>query len=281
MRSEMKYKIKLQIGEFSKLCGVTVKTLRFYEKKGLLYPAETDENTGYRYYYVSQFQQMQTICGLKESGFSLDEIFEIMKNESCVPTMELLEKKLEQTEALLHKIVSCRDRLQSMLDSQKKIQKMEKITIQKLPAIIVASHRTIIRTPSSLGEKCVNVIGPEMARLGCKCPLPGYCFTVVHDDEYKSTDIDIEYCEEVEEMGEDSDIITFKKLPEVPTAVCMKCYGSYEKMPQNYMDMYAYIEKKNYKIVGELRASYVDGIWNEADPEKWLTIIQVPVEKIN
>ena len=32
-------------------------------------------------------------------------------------------------------------------------------------------------------------------------------------------------------------------------------------------------------IVGQPRASYVDGIWNEEDPQKWLTIIQVPVEK--
>ena len=37
--------------------------------------------------------------------------------------------------------------------------------------------------------------------------------------------------------------------------------------------------KEGYKIVDAPRAVYIDGIWNQEDPAKWLTIIQVPVEK--
>ena len=44
----------LQIGEFSKICQVSVKTLRHYDKIGLLAPAEVDRFTGYRYYRVEQ-----------------------------------------------------------------------------------------------------------------------------------------------------------------------------------------------------------------------------------
>ena len=77
-----------------------------------------------------------------------------------------------------------------------------------------------------------------MARLGCECPEPGYCYTIEHGG-YRKENIDIEYCEQVAAMGKDSDIIKFKQIPH----------------------------------------SYVDGIWNQEDPEKWLTIIQVPVEK--
>ena len=40
-----------------------------------------------------------------------------------------------------------------------------------------------------------------------------------------------------------------------------------------------YLEKEGYKIVDAPRAVYVDGIWNQEDADKWLTIIQVPVEK--
>ena len=40
-----------------------------------------------------------------------------------------------------------------------------------------------------------------------------------------------------------------------------------------------YCEKEGYSIVGAPRACYVDGIWNQEDADKWLTIIQVPVEK--
>ncbi len=46
----------LRIGEFSKLSLTTVKALRFYEKEGLLVPASTDPQTGYRYYETAQLE---------------------------------------------------------------------------------------------------------------------------------------------------------------------------------------------------------------------------------
>ena len=57
----MREKTKLKIGEFSQMMQVTVKTLRHYEQKGLLYPCEVDEWTGSRYYNVEQKQRLNTI----------------------------------------------------------------------------------------------------------------------------------------------------------------------------------------------------------------------------
>ena len=76
---------------------------------------------------------------------------------------------------------------------------MEQFSIQSLPEIIVVSHREVIPSYDAIGKMCVETIGPEMQRLGCKCPPPGYCFTVEHNEEYTPTNIDIEYCEQVEE----------------------------------------------------------------------------------
>lgn len=284
------YKLKLQIGEFSKLSNVSVKTLRHYEKMGLLRPFEVDESSGYRYYQVSQLQDMLTIRNLKEVGFSLEEIGELMDSDSQMPGPDLLLAKIRQTEAQLKQLVLRRNRLQSMVDSQQKYKDMEEITIQALPAITVASYRGVIASYDKLGDLCVNVIGPEMMRLGCECPEPGYCFTIEHQKEYKdldlnldldgNVDIDIEYCEQVVEPKQDSDLIKFKQLPAVPAAVCIKCYGPYERLYQHYVDAFAYIAQKGYKIVGSPRANYVDGIWNQSDPEKWLTIVQIPVEQV-
>ena len=96
---------------------------------------------------------------------------------------------------------------------------------------------------------------------------------------YKPKDIDIEYCEKVSVKGKDSAIIKFKEIPEVPTAVCMKVYGPYERLYQNYIDLFAWMEKEGWEVVGQPRAVYVDGAWNQEDPEKWLTIIQVTAHK--
>ena len=64
----------LQIGQFSKVCQVSVKTLHHYDKIGLLAPAEVDRFTGYRYYKTDQIDDMNYIQRLKRYGFSLDEI---------------------------------------------------------------------------------------------------------------------------------------------------------------------------------------------------------------
>ena len=70
-----------QIGEFSKICQVSVKTLRHYDRIGLLKPAEVDRFTGYRYYDRSQLERMLVIQRLKRYGFSLDEIQSLLRCE--------------------------------------------------------------------------------------------------------------------------------------------------------------------------------------------------------
>ena len=81
------------------------------------------------------------------------------------------------------------------------------------------------------------------------------------------------------EKGKDSDIVKFKKLPEVQTAICMKVYGPYSLLRESYLELFEEIAKLGYEIAGAPRANYVDGIWNQDDSTKWLTIIQVPVIK--
>ena len=64
----------LTIGQMSKVCGVSVKTLHHYDKIGLLKPQKTDEANGYRYYEDSQIGTMLLIGRLKRYGFPLVDI---------------------------------------------------------------------------------------------------------------------------------------------------------------------------------------------------------------
>lgn len=282
-------KTKLKIKEFSRLCQVTVKTLRHYEKIGLLTPAQVDEWTGYRYYSVGQMQTLNSIRVLKDIGFSLEEILDLKLSHTSQahqpggegfynPSIELLQQKIDICQQELMRLLTRQEKLMSMINSQNKLSDMEKFSIQSLPEIIVASHREVIPNYAALGVLCCEKIGPEMQRLGCKCSLPGYCFTIEHNKEYKPTDIDIEYCEQVEEMGQDSAIIKFKTLPAVPKALCMKHVGPYERFYESYTEAFRYLEEQGLKICGEPRTCYIDGAWNQEDPEKWVSIIQIPIE---
>lgn len=270
-------KNKLKIKEFSLLCQVTVKTLRHYEKLGLLQPNEVDEWTGYRYYDVSQMQTLMSIKRLKSMGFSLDEIASLMASSYHNPSIDALNAKIDECKEQLAQLTRRLDMLQSLVDSQNKIIDMEKFSIESLPQIIVASHREVIESYAQIGRMCYEKIGPEMARLGCVCTEPGYCFTIEHN-EYRPNDIDIEYCEQVTEMGQDSAIVQFKELPAVERALCMKHYGPYEKFYESFTEAFQYMEEHGYTIAGQPRTCYIDGIWNQEDPEKWLSIIQIPIE---
>ena len=275
----MSYKTKLKIGEFSQMMQVTVKTLRHYEQKELLLPDEVDEWTGYRYYSIEQMQKLNTIRALQRLGFSLDEIKELYDYGSYTPSIRKITEKIRETDEQLKLLLARRRQLLDWRNSRKEIKTMEKFSIQSLPEIIVASHREIIPNYEALGGICVNKIAPEMQRLGCKCPPPGYCFTIEHNKEYKPTDIDIEYCEQVEELGTDSAIIQFKTIPAIPKALCMKHYGPYDRFYESYLELFKYIDEQGYKIVGQHRTCYIDGPWNQENEEKWLSILQVPVEK--
>lgn len=269
--------IKFKIGEFSRLSKVTVRALRHYEQIGLLVPEIVDRWTGYRYYTVAQFQKIQNICTLKTLGYTLEEIRDMMEDESHFPSVESLEDKIVRCEQELEVLKERRRLLKAFVASHKKNHKMEKLYFESLPEIIVASHRTVIPSYAELGNLCCEVIGPEMARLGCECVEPGYCYTIEHGG-YKPQGIDIEYCEQVKEKGKDSAIIKFKEIPAVPMAACLKVFGPYENLRQSYINLFAILEKEGYKVTGDPRANYIDGIWNQEDANMWLTIIQVPVE---
>lgn len=270
----------LKIGEFSKLMQTTVKTLRLYEQRGLLLPARIDPDSGYRYYTVAQMQRLNSVRSLKRLGFSLEEIRDLFADDSQVPPLEALSAKIRATEVQLAELIERRNLLTAWLSSRQKLTEMDKITIESLPEIIVASHRRVIPDYNALGPLCVNVIGPEMHRLGCKCSQPGYCFTIEHATEYRPTDIDIEYCEQVEEALADSAIIRFKTLPAVPMALCYKHIGPYTEFYRAYTEVFAYIEQHGYRIVDHPRASYIDGPWNRSDEANYLSIIQIPIEQL-
>lgn len=60
-----------KIGQFSSMSKTTIKTLRYYEKEGLLKPIYVDLNTGYRYYDTSQLVDISKIISLRQIGISM------------------------------------------------------------------------------------------------------------------------------------------------------------------------------------------------------------------
>lgn len=111
---------KYKIGEFSRLGRVTVRTLRHYEKIGLLKPGIVDMWTGYRYYSPEQLQKLLSIVQLKQLGFSLAEIAELYENDTHYPDIRTLESKIRTCEEELQTLKSRHTRLKGLVAVQKK-----------------------------------------------------------------------------------------------------------------------------------------------------------------
>lgn len=69
----------LKIGDFSRLSRISIRMLRHYDEIGLLMPQSIDFSTGYRYYNEAQLLTANRIQALKEMGFGLSAIAEILK----------------------------------------------------------------------------------------------------------------------------------------------------------------------------------------------------------
>lgn len=89
-------------GEFARMANVSLRTIRYYDKMGLLAPSASTQ-AGYRLYTDADFVRLQRILTLKYLGFSLDEIMDLSVRDtdagyvkdSLKLQQELVEKKIE------------------------------------------------------------------------------------------------------------------------------------------------------------------------------------------
>lgn len=77
----------IKIGDFSKLAHVTVKTLHHYGEMGLLQPARIDRFNGYRFYTLEQLPRLNRILALKDLGFSLEQVAQLIDENLTVVEM--------------------------------------------------------------------------------------------------------------------------------------------------------------------------------------------------
>ncbi len=100
------------IGELAELAGVSTKTLRVYERKGLLLPGRNTDNH-YRMYTEEAVRKLEQIQLMKYLGFSLEQIQEFLSRNEASGREEMLRKQkrlLQKKRAQLDSVIACVDR---------------------------------------------------------------------------------------------------------------------------------------------------------------------------
>ena len=262
-----------KIGMFAAMNHVTVKTLRFYEEQGLLMPAQINQENGYRYYTLSQMAVIHQITALKQAGFTLEEIARI--NSGADEEGVLRKKKSE----LIAKIAELTRQI-AVVDgflSKQKTGLAAPVLVKTIPETTVAAMKIRLASYDSLFE-VMPEMGSLMEKAGCECAIPEYCFTNYLEPGCKDEDILVEICEAVTGAKQEIGGLYFKTLPEIQAA-CIFHRGSYGTLPESYEAVLRFIEENGYEIAGQIRESYLDGVWNQDDDSGWLTEIQIPVRK--
>ena len=111
---------KYTTGEVAKLCGVTVRTVQYYDTRGILVPAQLTEG-GRRLYSEDDLKRMKVICFLRDLGLPIDSISQILSEDDPGSVIALLLERQEKTlkdemrerEEKLHKLEALRAGLQN------------------------------------------------------------------------------------------------------------------------------------------------------------------------
>lgn len=76
-------------GELAKAAEVSVRTIQYYDQRGILTPSEVTEG-GRRIYHDSDLERLQVICFLRDLDFSIKQIKKLLQEENREQVLELL-----------------------------------------------------------------------------------------------------------------------------------------------------------------------------------------------
>ena len=262
-----------KIGDFSSMSKTTIKTLRYYEKEGLLKPVYVDLNTGYRYYETSQLMEISKIISLRQIGLSIKDIKNILNGYNMVEILNKRKKELEDDLVLFNMELS---KINYLLEED---NMKNEIFIKEIPSYVIYYCDGIISDFSKIPEFVLQA-GEECAKVNpnLKCITPDYCYISYLDGEYKEKDIKIRYGQAVENVGKETDKIKFKMMDAI-TAVCIYHKGAYDNLRDSYNIILKFIEDNGYEVIDNPRECYIDGCWNKDNEDDYLTEIQFPIKK--
>lgn len=126
---------KYTTGEIAKLCGVTVRTVQYYDSRNILVPSELSEG-GRRLYSEQDLKRMKIICFLRDAGISISSIGDLLSEEDPGSVISVL---LDQQEEILREEVNERKAKLEMLDGiRRELKSVEHFSVESIGDIAYA-----------------------------------------------------------------------------------------------------------------------------------------------
>ncbi len=270
----------LKIGEFSKLSRVSIRMLRYYDEMGLLKPEHIHPDSGYRYYSEGQLLTAGRIRSLRDMGFGLCAIGELLARYEDKAALErcLLMRRAE----LLQEREEAEQRLRLLDTALERLRKDEimkyDVTVKTIPARYAATVRAVI--PAYEREGLLwHTLMKETKPLGLVQADPCCCCAVFHDREYKEADVEVEVQLAVKGSYQDTENVRFCTLPEVTVASAV-CRGSYDQLGDAMGAVAQWVTDNGYEFCGPAFDIYHVSPYDTNNPDEYVTELCYPVRKL-
>ena len=263
------------IGEFSRVCGLTVKTLRFYHEQGLLVPSFVDPQTGYRHYDPRQVETARLIAELRKLEFPVSELHQLLKPADDEDLLRIVEqhksilagkvKAYRKAIKSLEKFISEERQGRTMAQSSYDVQE------KTLEPMLVAGVRMNGRY-SDCGKGFAR-LGRSLGRHICGKP-----FLLHYDEEYKEDDADFEACMPIR-LAKTEQEMSVRELAG-GRCVCLLHKGPYQQLGHSYAKILRYVKEKGLRIIMPTREIYLKGpgMIFRGSPTNYVTEIQLVVK---
>ena len=266
------------IGDFARHGRVSVRMLRHYDAVGLLRPAQVDRLTGYRSYAAAQLARLNRIVALKELGFTLAQVQEMLDEKVGIAELRgMLRLRQAELQSQVANDTARLAQVRARLDTIEREGAMgiDEIVVKPIPAVRVAELRGVAASfePQSIGP----VIGPlydELCRrldaAGIVPTGPGIAYYTDGSDGsvvvHAGLPVTVEHS-----AGQEFSIVD---LPEIERAATIVHRGNMDRVLITMQTVAGWLEANGFRSAGYNRELYVAVGDN---PDDWVTELQEPL----
>jgi len=268
------------IGEFARLGGVSVRTLRHYDEIGLLRPATVDPDTGYRDYSAQQLGQLNRIMALKELGLSLTQARRLLDGITLDELRGMLMLRRAQLELELeqHKnqLLGVEGRLRSI--AREGAMPADDIVAKAIPAmgVVVIAGQAPAFGPENI-VPVVNRLAEQFDQLGIhdrvKEAGPRLIFYEYGHSENVTVHLALPVIEAPDELPAPAQ---YRVLPQVEAAITVRAGPAASIFPMVYHDLARWIEERGYHAAAPGREVWVNEVDDIAEVAQQVFEIQLP-----
>lgn len=271
----------LSIGEFSHICKVSTKTLRYYAQIGLILPAEIDPENGYRYYSIDQLETMLLINRLKSYHLSLNEIKKIIESKESQDTilyMTLHQKKNEikkQIQTYQKTFKQIEEDMINIKEGKSIMSFLDNISVEliQVPPMTLLSIRKMVPQNEFPKEyqHCFTSLSQRINDDHFNISAPP--MVLFHSDEFTPLGLDTEFAIPIKE-----NVIGTRKFT---PGLCLKTtlYGSYLELPSVYTKQREWVEQNGYESQDAVFEVYVNDPSEITNENDLITEVYYPIRK--